>query len=222
MYLSLSLSRLEPPEPPRSSRQSENGTGREAQGGGPRLPETTPTDGSPGGHGPAGAYGRGVHAPLDLGRDQVSPSGSSQEGERGGSPKDVRSLLGLGPEAGAPVGPAGSPPKFGTKGGPVQPKAKRAPREPADQRARKAKRLPGPSGDPRGHIQRWLVPGVAAGHTGQEICPTSVDGRARHAPIHPSPMMDCSTEPWPGPGSIPGVPGSSTDPPQFPPQSPGP
>ena len=123
-------------------------------------------------------------------------------------------MLGLGPEAGAPIGPAGSPPKFGTEGGPVRLKAKRVPRKPVHQRTRKPRRLPEPSGDPRGHIQRWLVPGVAAGHTGQEICPTSVDGPARHALVRPDPRTDCSTEPWPGQGTIPGVPGSSTDPPR--------
>ena len=193
--------------------QGGNGTGHEAQGGGPRPPETAPTGGSPGRHGPADAQDWEVHAPLDLGRDQVSPSGSGQEGERGGRPKDVRSLLGLRTEAGAPGGLARSPPKVGNKGGPAQPKAKRATHGPADQRARKPKRLLGPSGDPRGHIQRWLAPGVVAEQTGQESGPPSMGERARRAPLHPSPLTDCGMGPRPGPGSVPGVPGSSADPP---------
>ena len=100
------------------------------------------------------------------------------------------------------------------KRGPAQPKAKRAPRGPADQRTRKLRRLPGPSGDPRGHIQRWLAPGVAAEQMGQEGGPASKGEHARHAPLRSSPLADCGMGSQPGPGSVPGVPGSSTDPPQ--------
>ena len=113
-------------------------------------------------------------------------------------------MLGLRPEAGVPGGLAKAPPKVRNRGGPAQPKAKRA---------RKPKRLPGPSGDPRGHIQRWLALGVVAEQTGQEGRPTSMGEHARRAPLHPSPLTDCGMGPRPGPGSIPGVPGSSTDPP---------
>ena len=204
---------LKPPEQPRSPRQGGNGTDREARGGGPRPPDLAPAERSPGGRSPTGARDREVHAPQDVGRSQVSPSETCQEGECGGGPKDVRSMLGLRPVAGAPVSPGGSPPMVGTQGGPARPKAKHAPRKPAHQRARKPKRLPEPSGDPRGHIQRWLVPGAAAGHTDQEGCPTSVEGPTRHAPARHGPQTDCSTEPWPGPGTIPAVLGSSTDPP---------
>ena len=101
----------------------------------------------------------------------------------------------------------------GSEGGPVRPKAKRAPQKPAQHRARKTKRLPEPSGDPRGHIQHWLVPGAAAGHTYQENCPPSVRELAQHPQACSGPRTGCSTEPWSGPGTIPAVPGSSTDPP---------
>ena len=165
--------------------------------------------------------GLGSPCPLGLERDQMRPSESGQ-GERGGRPKDVRWLLSLRPEAGVPSGPLKAPPKVRKNGGPAQPKAKRAPRGPADQRARKPKRLPGPSGDPRGHIQRWLAPGVAAEQMGQDGGPASKGEHARHAPLRSSPLADCGMGSQPGPGSVPGVPGSSTDPPRdSPPQSPG-
>ena len=210
---------LGPPEPPGSSGQGEPGPGHEVQNGGPRPLEGVSTGGSRGGHGPTSARAQEDHASLGLERDRVSPSESGQGGERGGRPRGVRCLLGLKPEAGAPSGPIRAPPNVRKNRGPAQPKAKRAPRGPADQRARKPKRLPGPSGDPRGHIQRWLVPGVAAEHMGQEGGPASKD----HAPLRSSPLTDCGTGPQPGPGSVPGVPGSSTDPPRyFPQQCPGP
>ena len=36
---------------------------------------------------------------------------------------------------------------------------------------------------------------------------------AQHPPARPGPRSGCSKEPWPGPGTIPVAPGSSTDPP---------
>ena len=99
-----------PPGPPGRSGQGGPGPGHEAQSGCPRPPEGTSTGGTPGGHGPTSAQDQEVLAPLDLGHDQVSPSGSGQEGERGGRPRDVRFLLGLGPETGVPNGLAGAPP----------------------------------------------------------------------------------------------------------------
>ena len=185
----------EPHKQPRSLRQGENETDRGARGGGPRPPGVAPAERSLGGQDPTAARDREIHTPQDVAHSQVSPIETRQEGECGGGPRDVRSLLGLGPGAGAPMGPGRPPPMAGSEGGPVRPKAKRAPQKPAQHRARKTKRLPEPSGDPRGHIQRWLVPGAAAGHTYQESCPPSVREPAQHPPARPGPRTGCSMEP---------------------------
>ena len=123
-------------------------------------------------------------------------------------------MLGLKPEAGVPSGSRRAPPKVRKDGGPAQPKAKRAPCGSADQRARKPRRLLGLSGDPRGHIQRWLALGVATEQMGQGGGPASKGEHACRAPLRTSPLTDCGMGPQPGSGRVLEVPGSSTDPPQ--------
>ena len=200
-------------EPPGKARQRDSGPAHNAQSGGPRQPGDVSTGGDPGGHDPASARAQDVHGPLGLERDQASPSESGQGGGRGGRPRDVRSLLGLGPTGSVPDSPRGAPPKVGKTGRPAQPKAKRAPRGSADQRTRKPRSLPGPSGDPKGHIQRWLVIGVATEQTGQGGAPAPTGGPRRQAALHTRPLTNCGTGPQPESGRILGVPGSSADPP---------
>ena len=203
----------EPPVRPMSPRHDEDEADRGTREGNPRPHRIAQAERSPGGQDPTTTRHRETNNPQDEAHGHMDPGGTRQAGERGGGPRDVCSLLGLGLGAGAPMGLGNSPPMAGPEGGAVRPKAGHAQKKPALRRARKTKRLPEPSGDPRGHIQRWLVPGAATGRSCQECCPPLVGELAQHPPARPGPRTGCRVGPWPGPGSVPAVPGSSTDPP---------
>ena len=101
----------------------------------------------------------------------------------------------------------------GKAGKPVKPKAKRTPGGPAGQRARKPRTLPEPSGDPKGHIQRWLARGVTGESTSPDGTPDLPSGPQDQFPGNCRPVSGCGTGPQPGSWRLPGAPGSSTDPP---------
>ena len=150
---------------------------------------------------------------LGLGPACASPSGNDHEEGRDRRPQDIRALLGLGPNKEVPGSLTGAALEAGKAGKPVKPKAKRTPGRPAGQRARKPRTLPEPSGDPKGHIQRWLVRGVTGESTDQDGTPESPGGPQDQSPRNCRPMTGCGTEPQPGSWRLPRAPGSSTDPP---------
>ena len=70
------------------------------------------------------------------------------------------------------------------------------------------------TGDPRGHIQRWLEPGAGTGRYPRDLGPPSLGGPARGHLGSPSPPAGDSESPRSRPGRVPAAPGSSTDPPR--------
>ena len=113
-----------------------------------------------------------------------------------------------------PDSPKGAALKVGKTGKPAQPKAKRTPGGPAGQRARRRRTLPEPSGDPKGHIQRWFVLGITTEPTDQGGAPEPPGGPQSQAPRYSRTLTGCRMEPQPGSWHLPGAPGSSTDPPR--------
>ena len=126
-----------------------------------------------------GAHGEPGTVTTNPGSDvaqEQQGKGCGHECGRDGRPQDCRALLGLGPGSAGSRNLTGVADGAGGAGKPVKPKAKRTPGGQAGRRARKPRTLPEPSGDPRGHIQRWLVRGVTGEPTGQDGNPESLGG----------------------------------------------
>ena len=134
---------VRPTGPPHRSEGTNRGTPEED----PPPQQADRTEGSPAGAG----SGKGGTAQHEA-RGNTAPSGARQVGEGRGCPGDVCALLGLGRGAGAPVDQGSPPPKAEPGGGPARPRTVHAQTKPALSRARKARKLPEPSGDPRSHI----------------------------------------------------------------------
>ena len=213
---------LEPPEPPATAGLGESAPTNRAQNGDPfqhdpgaarPTPSGVPTGGGPGGRGPTSARPQDVRAPLGLEPDHATPGGSHHEGRRGGRPQDIRAWLGLGPGRGVPDSPKGAACKVGKTGKPAQPKAKSTPSGSAGQRARRPRTLPEPSGDPKGHMQRRLVPSVVTEPTKRGGAPGPSSGPQKQAPHYSRSLTGRGVEPQPSSRHLLGAPGSSTDPP---------
>ena len=187
-----------------------------------RAPPTPEGPSGPDAAGLARSTQDGAHGGPRPGAGGPPPSGSQmQQSLRGalatdGGPQGIRAFLALGPGGAQPDGLPGAVKRSRT-GKPAKTKSKRAPNRTASQQGRKSSSLQAPSGDPRGHIQRWLAHAKvddAATPEGTRGAPGGSHGRAPGA---------CQLEFGCGPGiqpaswRSPGVLGSSTDPPEWPP-----
>ena len=161
-------------------------------------------------HGEARAVAEGP-APATA-RRQRSGEANREEG-RGEGSRGIRAFLGLGPrgvEPGSRVRPAVD---VGRSGKPVKPKTKPAQGGPTGRKPRKPRTLLEASGDPRGHIHRWLGRGVTGGSTGHAGTPGGSREPQARTPGEGQPGSAGGTGPGSGPRRLPAVPGSSTDPP---------
>ena len=202
-------------EPPGIDGQEESIPAHEAQNGSPRQPAGVPAGGDPGGDKPTRARHRQVTNPLGPGHDHASPGGSVHEGGRDGTPQNVRALLGLRPKGNAPNSPRGALPGVGKCRKPPKPEAKRSPGGLLARKPRRPKALPEPSGDPKGRIQRWLVPSASAVQASQGGAPGPPCEPSGQDPRYGRPQFSGGGGPQEDSWRIPGAPGSSTDPPPY-------
>jgi len=164
--------------------------------------------------GPAGAEGGRDGTPQHGARGNPAPDGTRRTGERRERPGDVCTLLGLGRAAEAPEHQRDPPAGAQLGGRPAGPKAVHAQTRPARSRARKNRRLPEPTGDPRGHIQRWLGPGAGSDRHSHDPGPPPVGRPAGSHRGSPGPRGGDGGDLPSRPGRAPTAPGSSTDPPR--------
>ena len=151
--------------------------------------------------------------PAPVAAKEQRPGGANHEGGRDERPHGIRAFLGLGPGGVEPGSQTQSAVDAGKVGKPVKPKAKPAQGGLTGRRARKPRTLPEPSGDPRGHVHRWLGRGVTGGLTGQDGTPGVPSGPQVRSPGNCQPGSASGTGPQSCPRRLPVAPGSSTDPP---------
>ena len=163
---------------------------------------------------PAGAGGGRDDTPQRGASGDLARHGTRRTSEGRERPGDVCTLLGLGRAAEAPEHQRDPPAGARPGEGPAGPRTVHAQTRPARSRARKNKRLPEPTGDPRGHIQRWLGPGAGSDRHSHDPGPPPVGRPASSHRGSPGPRGEDGVDLLPRPGHQPTAPGSSTDPPR--------
>ena len=201
------------PVRPMSLRHDEDEADRGTREGNPRPQGVAQAERSPRGQDPTATRHRDTNDPQDEVHGHVDPGDTRQAGECGGGPRDVCSLLGLGPGRGPRRARETHRPRLGLKGGPCDPRPSMPRRSPP---------FIGPA-KPRGCLSRRGTP-VATSSAGS--CPAlrlaalarsaapHWSELAQHPQARPGPRTGCRVGPWPGPGSVPEILGSSTDPPR--------